>query len=132
MEEKKIEKRKILIVEDDVFFRELLLKKFQKENFDVFIAKDGKEGFTYLESNNPDIIVLDLILPDLNGYEILSMLKREKKTKGVPVVVLSNLGQQEEMEKAMSLGAAEFLIKVNFTLEEIVEKVKQVLGRSYI
>ncbi len=132
MEEKQIEKRKILIVEDDVFFRELLLKKFQKENFDVFIAKDGKEGFAYLESNSPDIIVLDLILPDLNGYEILSMLKREKKTKGVPVVVLSNLGQQEEMEKAMALGAADFLIKVNFTLEEIVEKIKQVLGRTYI
>lgn len=127
-----MDKRKILIVEDDGFFRALIYKKFMKEGFDVTLAGEGKEAFEYLELNMPDVIILDLILPNMNGYEILSILKQDKKTSGIPVIILSNLGQQEEVEKAKSLGAEEFLTKVNFTLDDIVEKVKKVLKEKYI
>lgn len=120
-------KKKILLVEDDDFFRELIFKKLQKEDFDVSASKNGNEALSYLRSNAPDLVILDLILPDLSGYEILEAIKKEPRTQGAPVVVLSNLGQQEDDEKAKSLGAADFMIKVNFTLEEIVEKIKNFL-----
>lgn len=125
-------KSKILIIEDDAFFRELILGKLRKENFDVFAARDSKEGFDYLQSNEPQAIVLDLILPDINGYEILTVLKKDVKTKNIPVIVLSNLGQEEEIQRAKDLGAADFMIKVNFTLEEIAAKIRSVLNQSYI
>lgn len=125
-------KPKILIIEDDAFFRGLIWGKLQKENFDAFAARDGKEGFSYLESNVPQVIVLDLILPDLNGYEILIALKKDPKTKNIPVIVLSNLGQEEEVQRAKELGAADFLVKVNFTLEEIVVKIRNILNQSYM
>lgn len=127
-----MERKKILIIEDDVFFRDLLLKKFVKEGFDVFTAGDGKEAFDYLVSNSPELIILDLILPGLSGYEILSILKKDKKTLGIPVVVLSNLGQQEEINRAMGLGAADFMVKVNFTLEEVVAKVRKIFKEKYL
>lgn len=119
--------QKILIIEDDKFFRELISKKLQKENFDVVTANDSKEAFAYLESNLPDLIVLDLILPGLDGYEILSIIKKDKRTSAIPVIVLSNLGQQEEIDKAKSLGVIDFMVKVNFTLEEIAGRIKHAL-----
>lgn len=124
--------RKILIIEDDKFFRDIISKKLQKENFDVATANDGKEAFAYLASNIPDMIILDLILPGLDGYEILSILKKDKKTSGIPVIILSNLGQQEEIERARTLGATDFMIKINFTLEEIVARVNQIFKEKYI
>ena len=119
--------QKILIIEDDKFFREIISKKLQKENFDVATASDGKEALAYLESHIPDLIVLDLILPGLDGYDILSIIKKDKRIMAVPVIGLSNLGQQEEIDKAKSLGAIDFMVKVNFTLEEIVGRVKHAL-----
>lgn len=119
--------QKILIIEDDKFFRELISKKLQKENFDVVTASDSKEAFAYLDSNLPDLIVLDLILPGLDGYEILSIIKKDKRTSSIPVIILSNLGQQEEIDKAKSLGVIDFMVKVNFTLEEIAGRIKHAL-----
>lgn len=124
--------RKILIIEDDKFFRDIISKKLQKENFDVATASDGKEAFAYLESSIPNLIILDLILPGLDGYEILSILKKDKKTSGIPVIILSNLGQQEEIDRAKALGVTDFMIKINFTLEEIVGRVNQIFKEKYI
>lgn len=122
----------ILIIEDDKFFRELIGKKLLKENFNVATASDNKEAFAYLENNLPDLIILDLILPGLDGYEILSILKKDKKTSGIPVIILSNLGQHDEIERAKSLGAIDFMIKINFTLDDIVTKVRKVLQEKYL
>lgn len=122
-----MDKIKVLIIEDDKFFGELVSKNLIRENFEVFVAHDSKETFSYLESNTPNLILLDLILPGMDGYEILSVLKNDQKTKDVPVIILSNLGQREEIEKAKELAATDFMIKVNFTPDEIVERVKKTL-----
>lgn len=126
-----MDKKKILIIEDDDFFRQMISKKLQKD-FEVGSARDSKEAFAYLETSLPDLIILDLILPGLDGFEILSIVKKDKRTTGIPVVVLSNLGQTEEIERAKSLGASDFLVKINFTVEEILEKIKGVFKERYL
>lgn len=117
----------ILIIEDDKFLFSLIAKKLEKEGFKVLNAIDSKEAFKILEEVKPDLIILDLVLPVLDGYEILSILKKEKNTKDIPVIILSNLGQKEDVEKAMALGAVDFMIKVNFTPDEIIRKIKNIL-----
>ena len=123
--------KKILIIEDDDFFRQMISKKLQKD-FETGSARDSKEAFAYLETTLPNLIILDLILPGLDGFEILSIVKKDKRTAGIPVIVLSNLGQTEEIERAKSLGASDFLVKINFTVEEILEKIKGILKERYL
>ncbi|NOY35516.1 MAG: response regulator [bacterium] len=127
-----MKEQSILIIEDDKFFRDLVANKLGKENFKVLKARDSEEAFKILEEETPSLIILDLILPGLDGFEILSLLKKDKKTSGIPVVVLSNLGQKEDVDKAKSLGAIEFMIKVNFTPDEIVAKAKRALSEQYL
>lgn len=124
-------KTKIYIVEDDKFFRELVTKKLIAENCEVSSATDGMEALAYLNSATeiPDLVILDLLLPKISGYEFLSLLKKEEKLKNIPVLVLSNLGQQEEISKAFSLGAVDFLVKVNFTLDEVISRINKILGK---
>ncbi len=121
-------KKTILIIEDDKFLQSLVAKKLIEAGFEVLVSLDSKEAMAVLENNKPDLIVLDIILPIMNGFEILSMLKKDNATKNIPVIILSNLGQKEEIEKAMALGAVDFLIKVNFTPEEILRKIKSIVG----
>lgn len=122
-----MDKKLILIIEDDKFFQTLVSKKLTNEGFNVLAASDSREALKILEENKPALIVLDLILPLLSGFEILSVLKKDEKTKDIPVLILSNLGQKEEVEKAIALGAVGFMIKVNFTPEEIVRKIKSIV-----
>lgn len=122
-----MDKKLILIIEDDKFFQTLVAKKLVNEGFDVMVASDSKEALKILEESTPSLIVLDLILPLLSGFEILSIVKKDEKTKDIPVLILSNLGQKEEIEKAMALGAVDFMVKVNFTPEEIVRKIKSII-----
>jgi len=121
---------KILIVEDDKFLRELIAKKLIKEGFDVEEAIDGEEGLRKAREVLPDLILLDLILPGIDGFEVLKTLKDDPKLSLIPVVILSNLGQRDEVEKGLSLGAVDFLIKAHFTPEEIIEKIKTVLAKK--
>ena len=121
---------KILIVEDDKFLRELIAKKLIKEGFDVEEAIDGEEGLRKAREVLPDLILLDLILPGIDGFEVLKTLKDDPKLSLIPVVILSNLGQRDEVEKGLSLGAVDFLIKAHFTPEEIIEKIKTVLSKK--
>lgn len=118
---------KILIVEDDKFLRELLSRKLQEEKMDIVQAIDGEEGLKKAEEELPDLILLDLILPGINGFEVLKKLKENPKTANISVIVLSNLGQKEDVERALTLGAKDYLIKANFTLEEIFDKIKKFL-----
>lgn len=121
-------KQLILVIEDDKFLRELLVKKIAKEGFDVYNAIDAQSAFIFLEDHHPNIILCDLILPGVDGFEILKRIKAEPKTADIPFVVLSNLGQKEDLDKAAALGAKDFMIKANFTLDEIVAKVRSLLG----
>lgn len=119
--------KKILIVEDDKFLRELIKRKLIAEKFEVTEATDGEEAIKKAKEESPDLILLDLILPNIDGFEVLMNVKEDEKTKNIPVIILSNLGQQEEIEKGLKLGAVDYMVKAHFTPGEIIEKLKNVL-----
>lgn len=116
--------KKILIIEDDVFLNELMAKKLIEEGFDVIKAVNGEEGLVMTQREKPDLILLDLILPGMDGFEILEKIKEEPETSTIPVIILSNLGQREDIEKGFDLGADDYLIKAHFTPDEIVERAR--------
>lgn len=120
----------ILIVEDDKFLRELISRKLLSEGFKIEEAIDGEEGLAKAKEVKPDLILLDLILPGLDGFEVLRRMKDNPSTSSIPVLILSNLGQKDEIEKGLSLGAVDFLVKAHFTPEEIVAKMKDVLPKK--
>jgi len=118
---------KIFIVEDDKFLKELISKKLKSEGFEIDCAMDGEEALEKLKSSKFDLILLDLILPGMDGFKTLEKLKEDAKLSSIPVIILSNLGQREDIEKGMKLGAVDYLVKAHFTPNEIVEKIKKVL-----
>ncbi len=117
---------RILVIEDDKFLRELLIGKLVAEGHEISTATDGKEAIAALEAPVPELVLLDLLLPDLSGFEILEKMKAKDSWKPVPVIVLSNLDQKEDLEKAKKLGATDFMIKANFSLNEILARIKKV------
>ena len=118
----------VLVIEDDKFLRELLIRKLKNDGFDVRSAVEADSAFAILVECKPSVIICDLILPGADGFEILRRLKTDPKTVNIPVIILSNLGQKEDFEKATTLGAKDFMVKSNFTLDEIVAKVKGIVG----
>lgn len=123
---------KILIVEDDKFLRELMVKKLINEGFQVVEAQDGTEALKLVGESKPHLVLLDLILPGIDGFTVLEKMRATAENAKTPVIVLSNLGQKEEIEKGFKLGADDYLIKAHFTPGEIIEKIKKVLGSSYV
>jgi len=121
-------KGKVLVVEDDKFLRELLVRKLFGEGFTIESAIDSRGAFEILSNWKPQIILLDLILPGEDGFSILEKIKKDSNLADIPVVILSNLGQQEDIDRAMALGAMDFMVKANFTLDEIIEKITKALG----
>mgnify|MGYP001034159188 CR=1 FL=1 len=119
--------KKILIVEDDKFLRELISRKLQQQGFSVSEAVDGTEGLQKAKEEKPDLILLDLILPGIDGFEVLTRIKQDPYISSIPVLILSNLGQKEEVERGLKLGAIDYLVKAHFTPSEIIEKVKGIL-----
>ncbi|MBD3208044.1 MAG: response regulator [Candidatus Nealsonbacteria bacterium] len=119
---------KILIIEDDRFLRELISKKLTDEGYDISQAVNGEEGIKKAKEVKPDLILLDLILPSMDGFEVLSRIKKDEGVASIPVIILSNLGQKEEVERGLDLGATDYMIKAHFTPGEIIEKIKNVLG----
>ena len=117
--------RKILVVEDDKFVRELIVQKLTEE-FEVSSVKDGEEGVKKTESEKPDLILLDLILPGIDGFEVLSRIRKNPLTEKIPVIILSNLGEKVDVDRGIKLGANDYLIKAHFTPKEIVEKVRSI------
>lgn len=119
-----MDKKRILIIEDDKFLGSLLARKLEKEEFVTSLATNGMEALSKINESLPNLILLDLILPNINGFEILEILKKNQKTKNTPVIILSNLGQKEDIEKSLKLGAVDYLVKAYSTPQEIVEKIK--------
>jgi len=115
--------KKIFIVEDDEFLRSLTVKRLEKEGYQVEVAVDGESALGKIKEAQPDIILLDLLLPGLSGFEVLQKIREDGSIKGTPVIVFSNLGQREDIEKAKALGVNDFLIKANFTLDDVVMKI---------
>lgn len=118
---------KILVVEDDKFLRELILRKLKEENYETAFAVDGEEGLAKIQEERPDLILLDLILPGMNGFDVLKKKQEIPEIAQIPVVVLSNLGQKEDVERALKFGAKDYLVKAHFTLDEITAKIKKYL-----
>jgi len=122
--------RKILLIEDDPFLGEMYTDKFAQSGFKIDVATDGKEGMNKIKKSRPDLILLDVVLPKMDGFEILKELKKDSKLEKIPVVLLTNLGQKNEIEKGLSLGAEEYIIKAHFTPTAVVAKVKEVLTKK--
>jgi len=120
-------KTKILLVEDDPFLSSMYSTKFELENFAVLAAEDGEKGLKLALAERPDIILLDILMPKMNGFEVLEKLKENKETDSIPVILLTNLNQKDEIEKGLSLGANDYLIKAHFMPSEVVDKIKKVI-----
>ncbi len=116
---------KILLVEDDSFLLNMYKTKFELEGFNVLSASDGEKGLRLIYKEKPDIILLDILLPKRNGFEILKAIKEDDAVKDIPVILLTNLGQKKDTEKGLKLGAADYLIKAHFMPSEVVEKISK-------
>ncbi len=122
--------KKILVVEDDRFLRELITQKLAREGYDVSEAVDGEDGVKKAEEKKPDVILMDLILPGIDGFEAITKIKEKPNFEKTPIIILSNLGQRDDIERGLKLGAVDFLVKAHFTPGEIIEKIEKVLGEK--
>ena len=118
----------VLVVEDDQFLRDLIVKKLEEEGLKTIQAIDGEEGLRLIRENKPTIVLLDLILPGIDGFEVLKQIKAEPDLSDIPIVILSNLGQKDDIDRGLDLGAKDYLIKAHLTPGEIVQRVKEILG----
>lgn len=117
----------VLLVEDDVFLSSIYQKKFEMEGFKVTPVDNGEKVLAEAKKKSPDIILLDILLPKRDGFSALELLKQDDATKNIPVILLTNLGQKDDVEKGLAAGATDYLIKAHFKPSEIVDKVKKVL-----
>lgn len=118
----------LLVAEDDQFYANLYRTKLEKEGFGVLVAQNGRETLEILRKSNPDLIILDLVMPEMDGFEVLKKLREEKDIQNVPVIILSNLGQPEDIERAKQLGVFKYIIKSNVSIHQMVESVEEVLA----
>jgi DNA-binding response OmpR family regulator len=119
----------ILIIEDDTFLQGLEATKLKKEGYDILTAVDSVGAFKIIdEKKKIDLILLDLLLPQVDGFMILEKIRQEKTLLTIPVIVFSNLSEEKDIKRATKLGISEFLVKSNFTLDELAKKVKDLIG----
>ena len=120
---------KILVVEDDSFLLQMYATKLETEEYKVFTASTGSEALSLVEKEDLDLILLDLNLPEVDGFNVLEELKSNPKTKHIPVLVLTNFSQKEDIDRCLDLGAEDFLIKAHFVPSEVIEKIKKILKK---
>lgn len=121
------DKKVILVIEDDPVLSVMYKTKLEAEGYTIIGANNGVDGLGAAKSNKPDLILLDIILPQLDGFSVLEELKEDAKTKKIPVILLTNLGTDEDREKGQKLGAVDYLVKANFTPEQISLEIKKFL-----
>ncbi|MBI5400881.1 MAG: response regulator [Candidatus Yonathbacteria bacterium] len=122
-------KKKVMIVEDDEHISKVYEIKLAKEGVETFLARDGEEAVVKIAAEKPDLIILDLMLPKKDGFGVLEDIKKVPELARIPVIILSNLGQKSDQDRAIGLGANEYLVKVDYPIQEIVDKVKGYLGK---
>lgn len=127
-----MQKKKILIIEDDIFLGDVLVKKLDAEGYETQLARDGAVGIDKLRSFKPDLVLLDIILPTKSGYDVLTEKNQDAQLKDVPVIVISNSGQPIEITRALSLGVKDYLVKAQFDPDEVLGKVRYQLERQEI
>jgi len=118
-------KKVVLVVEDDAFLVKAYQVKLEKEGYEVWIATDGNEAISYLSKPRPNIVLLDLMLPGASGFDILTQIRQTEGWKNVPVIILTNLGQPQDVQQGKELGAVDYMIKANTKINDIIAKVKQ-------
>ena len=128
----KLAGKKILIVEDDAFLHNLLadkLEQLRKKGIEVYPPFSGKEALEKAKEVHPDVVLLDVVLPGMNGFEVLEALRKDPELKDVSVIILSNLNQDKDKERAKELGVTDYMVKANFMLEELVERITTILSQ---
>lgn len=123
------QKRKILLIEDEKIIADLIIPKLSRAGFEVVEAIDGEEAMERLKEDGISLVLLDLLLPGLDGFGFLNRIKKDPALHTIPVIILSNLGQNEDVKKGLELGAAAYLIKAHFTPDQILKKVEDTIGR---
>lgn len=123
------QKPRILLIEDDAFLVGMYVTKLDFAHYEPLVANAGEIGLMIAKQQRPDLILLDILLPKMNGFRVLEELKRDPATKDIPVVMLTNLGQEQDMARGLRLGAADYLVKVDYEPTEVIEKIRRLLGR---
>ena len=121
--------KKILIIEDEKVLINLLQKKLTQEGYEISIALDGEEGLLEMKERKPDLILLDIMMPKMDGFKVMEEMAKDKEIKDIPVIIISNSGQPVEIERAQKLGAKDWLIKTEFDPQEVLDKVVKVIGK---
>jgi CheY-like chemotaxis protein len=121
--------KKILIIEDEEIILGLLQRKLTAEGYEVSVARDGDEGLRAMKEVKPDLILLDIIMPKMGGFEVMEEMNKDKELKKFPVIVISNSGQPVELDRAQQLGAKDWLIKTEFDPQEVIDKVVKQIGK---
>jgi len=119
--------KKVVLVEDNPFLIDIYTTKFKEVGFDVKVANDGEIVLDLLNKEKPDILILDIVLPNISGWELLKEIRKNEQFKDLPIIIFSNLGEKQQVEKGINLGAVRYLIKAQYTPSEIVEEVKKIL-----
>ncbi|MCK4782050.1 response regulator [Candidatus Parcubacteria bacterium] len=121
--------KKILIIEDEEILLDLLQNKLIQEGYEILVARDGEEGLQMMREAKPDLILLDIIMPKLDGFEVMEEMNKDKKLKSIPLIVISNSGQPVEIDRAEKLGAKDWLIKTEFDPQEVIDKTIKQIGK---
>lgn len=120
--------QKILLIEDEELIIDLLSKKLFQEGYQVFLARNGREGLEKISLIKPDLILLDIVMPEMDGFEVLEKISQNTEMKDIPVIIISNSGQPVELDRAKNLGAKDCLVKTQFNPQEVVDKVRKQIG----
>jgi DNA-binding response OmpR family regulator len=120
--------KRILLAEDDRFLRRAAEARLRQQGFEVLTATDGEEALRVARAEHPDLVLLDVVMPQLQGFDVLKALKRDAVTSRIPVIVLSNLGQEHDVEQAIALGAEAYLVKAHLSLQDLVQKIDATLA----
>ncbi len=120
--------KRILIVEDEEIMIDLLQRKLKAHGYEVLVARDGEEGLRLIKAEGPDLIIMDLVMPKMDGFMVMEEIQKDEGLKKIPLIVISNSGQPVELGRVKDLGAKDWLIKTEFNPQELVEKIKNQLG----
>lgn len=125
-----MENKKILLIEDDPFLSSLLKNRFSKEGVEIMYARDGQEAINILKDAQPNLILLDLILPKKSGFEVMETIRQDPQLRDAPIIIISNLGQPEDMQKGQELGAVEYFVKAKTSIDDLVKNVLDFLNKQ--
>lgn len=120
---------KVAIIEDDTFLAGMYEQKFRLEQMNPIMAYDGEAGLELVRAQKPDIVLLDIMMPKMDGWEVLQVLRSDQATKDIPVIMLTNLGQKEDVDLALKYGANDYLIKAHFNPQEVIDRVRTLVAK---